>query len=93
MEKSVHSSAYSRLTKLLRTTREAANLSQRELAVRLDVAPSWVAKVELGERRIDVVEFARFVSGCDADPMETFALLFGPKAGKASSKRSARHQG
>jgi transcriptional regulator with XRE-family HTH domain len=72
MEKSVHTNEYRALRKELRTIRAAAGLSQRELAQRLTVPHSWVAKVESGERRIDIVEFCWFVSACGADPLAIF---------------------
>jgi transcriptional regulator with XRE-family HTH domain len=68
MQKSVHSSDYRALQAQLRHLRQAAALSQRDLAKALDVAPSWVAKVESGERRIDVVEFIWLAKACGADP-------------------------
>lgn len=58
---------------LLRSAREAADLSQRDLAARLGVHHSWVAKVELGERRLDLIEFARYVRAVDGDPVDMFA--------------------
>ena len=45
------------MLKILRSAREEAGLSQRALAKKLGVHHSWVAKVELGERRLDVIEF------------------------------------
>ena len=44
--------------------RQAAGLSQRALAERLNVPPSWVAKVELGERRIDFIEVCWVFAAC-----------------------------
>jgi len=57
MAKSLHSHEYKRLTRHLVESRREAGLSQRALAQRLKVAPSWVAKVELGERRLDLAEY------------------------------------
>jgi DNA-binding XRE family transcriptional regulator len=37
--------------------REAAGLTQRELAAKLGRERSFVSRIELGERRLDVVEF------------------------------------
>jgi len=48
--------------------REKADLSQRDLARRLQVAPSWVAKVETRERRLDVIEFIRVARAVGSDP-------------------------
>jgi transcriptional regulator with XRE-family HTH domain len=68
MEKSTHTAEYLTLRTELRAARESAGLSQRALAERLKVPHSWVAKVESGERRIDLVEFGWFVSACEMDP-------------------------
>jgi transcriptional regulator with XRE-family HTH domain len=53
------------LRALLRETRQAAGLRQTDVAERLGVPQSFVAKVEGGERRLDVVELRRlcFVLG------------------------------
>ena len=69
MEKSIHTPEYRDLRSELRRTRENAGLSQRELAARLEVPHSWVAKVETGERRLDLVEFCRFAAACEVDPV------------------------
>jgi transcriptional regulator with XRE-family HTH domain len=58
MEKSQHTDQYRRLIEALRQAREKANLTQGEVAQRLDTYASFVSKVESGERRIDVVELA-----------------------------------
>ncbi|HEY2410847.1 MAG TPA: helix-turn-helix transcriptional regulator [Pirellulaceae bacterium] len=67
MQKSVHTKEYKALRAELRAAREGAGLSQRDLAAKLGVPHSWVAKVEAGERRIDVVELAWFYSACGED--------------------------
>lgn len=55
--------------------REEADLSQRDVAGRLGVAPSWIAKVEMRERRIDVIEFARIAHAVSADPVKLFSVV------------------
>jgi len=72
MEKSVHTFEYSRLLGVLQAARRSAGLSQRELAGRLAVPHTWVCKVESGERRLDVLEFSRFVLACGVDPAVAF---------------------
>ena len=69
MEKSTHTPEYELLCVQIRSAREDAGLTQRDLAARLKVPHSWIAKVESGERRIDLIEFFWFVSECDSDPM------------------------
>jgi len=68
MRKSIHTDEYVALRARLSAIRAAAGLSQRGLAERLHVPHSWVAKVESGERRIDVVEFGWFCVSCGASP-------------------------
>jgi transcriptional regulator with XRE-family HTH domain len=46
--------------KRLRAARAEARLSQRAVALALGKSPSYVAKSEMGERRVDVVELAEF---------------------------------
>ncbi len=69
MRKSTHTPEYHLLRQRLAAMRQAAQLSQRELARRLDVPHTWVAKVESGERRIDLIEYAWFCAQCGVDPV------------------------
>jgi transcriptional regulator with XRE-family HTH domain len=87
MKKSVHTAEYAALRTELRAAREGAALSQRRLAARLKVPHSWVAKVENGERRIDLVEFCWFVSACGSDPQAVTERLLQ----LISTSRSARY--
>lgn len=75
MEKSVHTDEYAALRAELRALREDAGLSQRDLAARLKVPHSWVAKVETGERRIDLIEFHHFVAACGGNSADAAAKL------------------
>jgi len=56
MVKTIYSVEYFDLLLMLRKKRLDANLSQKELAKRLNVKRSFVGKTERGERRIDVIE-------------------------------------
>jgi transcriptional regulator with XRE-family HTH domain len=69
MEKSTHTTEYFALRAELVAARKIAALSQRDLAAILKVPHSWVAKVESGERRIDLVEFCWFLAACGLDPL------------------------
>jgi len=75
MEKSTHTREYRTLRARLQQVRRDAGLSQRDLGARLGVPHSWVAKIENGERRIDLIEFCWFVSACGAEPIEQFESL------------------
>jgi transcriptional regulator with XRE-family HTH domain len=63
-----HKPAYRDLALLLRQWREAAGLTQRELAAKLGVVRSFVDRSESGTRRIDPVEFKRWCLACGVDP-------------------------
>ena len=87
MDKSVHTPEYRVLRAALREVRVDAGLSQRDLAGRLVVPHSWIAKVESGERRIDAVEFCRFVLACGAEPQAIFDRI-----AKLVEKSSVAHR-
>jgi transcriptional regulator with XRE-family HTH domain len=75
MRKSTHSGEYAGLRKRLAIIRSDAGLSQRQLAILLDVPHSLIAKIESGERRIDLVEFAWFCDACGKSAADEAARL------------------
>lgn len=54
--KNIHSPEQKKLCVLLRRIREEREVTQLELAERLEVPQSFVSKIETGERRLDVLE-------------------------------------
>lgn len=76
MRKWVRSPSYrAAITKLV-DARKEAGLTQRDLAKALGKPPSWVAKVEQGERRLDLIEFvavARALGLKEVDLLRTIA--------------------
>ena len=56
MPKSLYSLEHEQLARLLRSLRVRADLTQTELAARLDHPQSYVSKYEAGQRRLDLVE-------------------------------------
>ena len=83
---------YSRQGQCLRETitglRRLAGLTQRQLAAKLGREHNLIGRLELGERRLDVVEFYWLCKACGADPEKTATELMrrlakieiGPKA-------------
>lgn len=74
MDKSIHTDQYHAFTHYLRQCRLEANVSQVELAERLNTTQAFISKCERGERRLDIIEtktwvealgipFARFIQG------------------------------
>ena len=68
MKKTIYSDEYSKLRQWLTEKRHEKGMTQRDLAKVLDVHYSIYAKVESGERRLDVIEYLRVcrVLGIDA---------------------------
>jgi len=52
----------------LKSARQAACLSQDELASRLRTSQTVIARIEIGERRIDVIEFIDLAKALRLDP-------------------------
>jgi transcriptional regulator with XRE-family HTH domain len=90
MPKSVHTREYAALRAELKRVRESAGLSQRDLAAALKVAPSWVANVETGERRIDLIEFCWFITACGEDPRAAFDRVARQTTPKRATKGGRR---
>jgi transcriptional regulator with XRE-family HTH domain len=57
---SIYSKGYQRFLKRLKKARVHARLTQVQVGKRLKMPQTWVSKVERGERRLDIVEVARF---------------------------------
>jgi transcriptional regulator with XRE-family HTH domain len=72
LAKSLRSRDHRALLAVLKATRIAAGLTQRELAVRLKWPKSKYAAVESGERRLDVVEFKHVARTLKVDPVVLF---------------------
>ena len=69
MAKAKFSPAYKRLCAALTSARAMAGLNQTELARRLGKPQSYVSKVEQGERRLDVIEYAEYAAALGSDPI------------------------
>ena len=75
MRKTVHSPAAQTFCALLRAERQKARLSQERLADKLKKPQSFVAKIEAGERRVDVVEFLAIANALEIDPAKFMRKL------------------
>lgn len=67
MAKTIRSKGHEALCKALIAARKTAGLTQADLAVRLRCHQSFVARVESGERRIDVIELIVLARALKAD--------------------------
>ncbi|MFO7535146.1 MAG: helix-turn-helix transcriptional regulator [Kiritimatiellia bacterium] len=71
-----------KLLQWLREARESKGLTMRDVAAVLKVPHSWIGKVETGDRRLDIIEFARLCQVLGADPVKGLKLLEGVRKGK-----------
>ena len=68
MRKTIHSPASQTFCSLFREERQRAHLSQERLAEKLKKPQSFVAKIEKGERRVDLIEFLTIAHAMGMDP-------------------------
>jgi ribosome-binding protein aMBF1 (putative translation factor) len=64
-----------KLARLIRERREAAGLSQWDVAKKIDRYQSWVTALETGGRRIDIVELIELGKVIGFDPAELVKQL------------------
>ena len=73
MPKTLRSPQHQALLDLLISVRKAAELTQAAVAERLGRPQSYIAKVENGERRLDIVEFIALAEALGGEPQDVFA--------------------
>ena len=73
--KTIHTTGYRALLAWLREQRRARGLSMRDLANRLEIAHSWIGKIETGERRLDISEYIRLCAALECDYREGIQRL------------------
>ncbi len=75
MIKSIHSALADVFREHVKVLREKAKMTQRDLAVALDREHGMVARIEIGERRVDLIEAYQLFTALGADPAEEAASL------------------
>jgi DNA-binding XRE family transcriptional regulator len=73
--KSIHSSSYAAVVQHLRKLRVDAGMTQQAVAAKLGRPQSLVAKIESGEQRLDIVEFAAFCTALGHAPLDVLKAL------------------
>ena len=68
LSKAQHARDYKVVPPLLRSMRDDAGLTQRDLGKRLRKPQSWVHNCETANRRVDVTEFIAWCNACGVDP-------------------------
>jgi transcriptional regulator with XRE-family HTH domain len=75
MSRTIHSVRHEALRALLVEERKAAGLTQAAIAKKLNRYQSFVATVESGQRRIDVIEFLDLARAIGFSPVEAIEKL------------------
>lgn len=75
MGKTLGSARHKLLVDFIVSKREAAGMSQAQLAEKLGEYQSFVARLESGQRRIDVIEFLELASVLGFDPTKAIRLI------------------
>lgn len=75
IRESVHSEGHAKLRRFLKNKRQDLGLTQRALAVKLEVTHSLISKVETGDRRLDIIELKRYLKAIDSCLIEVNGLL------------------
>jgi transcriptional regulator with XRE-family HTH domain len=75
MVRTIHSDGQQELCKLLIDARKSQGLTQEDLAARLGCQQSLIARLESGQRRLDVVEFVVVARALSASPTELLAKI------------------
>lgn len=76
MPQSVFTDAYATLTERLVELRKARNISQVELARRLDKSQQFVSAVERRVRRVDAIELYAWLRAVEEDPVSFIAGIY-----------------
>ncbi len=71
MTRSLRTPGHQALMQVLTEMRKSKGITQQELANRLDRPQSYIAKVETGERRLDVIEFIEWCHALETCPPAT----------------------
>ena len=68
MAKTLRTAGHKALVAILVASRREAGLTQRQLAERLKRPQSYIAKIEAGERRVDLIELVAIAKALKVDP-------------------------
>jgi predicted transcriptional regulator len=71
----IFSPEYTIVPGFLQNCRRSAGVSQRELARRLKRSQTHVHKIEVGQRRVELIEFCRYISALEGDPCTAFQQM------------------
>ena len=90
MAASMHNPASDLLAAAVVAMRKKAGFNQRQLAAALGREQNLVARIETGQRRLDLVEWVQICRACGVDPATTVTALVKDIAPLVPKKRAKR---
>jgi transcriptional regulator with XRE-family HTH domain len=90
MPRSTHHRHYRAFLDLLVQLRDEAGFTQTALAEKIGNTQTFVSKVERGERRLDVVEFAEWCEALGLDSAVAFGKFLNLRDGRSRKLRRRR---
>lgn len=87
MPQSTHHQHYQAFLGLLRNLREESGMTQAALADKISNTQTFVSKVERGERRLDVVEFAEWCEALGHAPEKALRAFLAHRKVRPSQSR------
>jgi transcriptional regulator with XRE-family HTH domain len=73
--KTIHSKRHKRLVELVTAERKNAGIRQVQLAKKLKKSQTWIARLEGGERRLDVIELIDLAEAIGFDAPAVVAIV------------------
>ena len=74
--KSTYSETYQLLIDQLIRARKNCGVTQTDLAIKLGKPQSYISKIEIRERRLDVVEFLELAEAIGEDPIRMISEIY-----------------
>ena len=75
MVDSMFTAAFSEVVHAVIAMRRGAGLTQRQLAAAVGREHNYIARIETGQRRLDLVELVQLCRACNADPEHQIARI------------------
>ena len=91
MEKTIYADEYRGLLTWLRDQRKQKGISMRDLGKALGVHHSWIGRIEQGERRLDIIEFARICRILGCNPHDGLMIVLLPENENQERKIAESH--
>jgi transcriptional regulator with XRE-family HTH domain len=89
MPASMHTAAADALARAVVALRKGAGLTQRQLAAAVGREQSYVARIEQGQRRVDLIEWVEICRAVGVDPQAEVGRIVGDVVPLIPQKRRA----